>query len=767
MGQGVWRLPRRARANIGRNQALAAAKIEKEQPYDLADLYYPVARLSRDQPVRPTWIGDRIHTVTATLHTRYGLDLATVSQALSLTMPAEASAAIDDARLAYRRASVLAAWALLYLAVGIASWPALGIAVVSAGPLSIAPGWLSKAIAFLWKPPWRYIHLIFCGPWGSPIRASSTAALVVRLLVIYKGDQKMRDQLIQFIYARLARYSQWQDASDILDEDLRTKAFELLELVGQQAVDLQAVAAVACVFWLRSRLLPEGQDEADRQIAVDLYRIIHQVSPQAVPPELRSAVREEGPAGRAVRVDPKMAYRVLLINLNAALGVGDATKVSTCINVLQRLLDAMPADHTDRPEIMAILAAGHGGLYQITNDPADLDAEISILQSCTHDSGRTDSDFASQLQLLGDALEQRFRRAGAPADLDAAIRARRRTLALTAAGDPDRETRAYRLGTLLLTRAGRVGHLNDLDEGIEALQAACTTRDKGPDRCPWLYELGNGLLERYNRKYQPADLDAAITAYTDALSATDTSSPLYALYAVHAAHALQQRFNLRDDLTDCDAAIRTLRRALSEQATAQLPDDLRATQLGALGVALHERYLAVGDINDIHAAADGFRAAASSVHVSNQFQARMLIGLGVAVSLLHLHSGDESYWAESLEVYTAVAKSPAAGPNLRDQAAAGCAGLHRRRNDPAVPGPVVRSQELAAAIERLRGKGRTEQGLDELNQTIVYTQRLLSLSEPGDPASVRHMVLLGEDLLNDIIGPVGSVMPTRLCVLRC
>ena len=557
----------------------------------------------------------------------------------------------------------------------------------------------------------------------------------------------MRDQLIQFIYARLARYSQWQDASDILDEDLRTKAFELLELVGQQAVDLQAVAAVACVFWLRSRLLPEGQDEADRQIAVDLYRIIHQVSPQAVPPELRSAVREEGPAGRAVRVDPKMAYRVLLINLNAALGVGDATKVSTCINVLQRLLDAMPADHTDRPEIMAILAAGHGGLYQITNDPADLDAEISILQSCTHDSGRTDSDFASQLQLLGDALEQRFRRAGEPADLDAAIRARRRTLALTAAGDPDRETRAYRLGTLLLTRAGRVGHLNDLDEGIEALQAACTTRDKGPDRCPWLYELGNGLLERYNRKYQPADLDAAITAYTDALSATDTSSPLYALYAVHAAHALQQRFNLRDDLTDCDAAIRTLRRALSEQATAQLPDDLRATQLGALGVALHERYLAVGDINDIHAAADGFRAAASSVHVSNQFQARMLIGLGVAVSLLHLHSGDESYWAESLEVYTAVAKSPAAGPNLRDQAAAGCAGLHRRRNDPAVPGPVVRSQELAAAIERLRGKGRTEQGLDELNQTIVYTQRLLSLSEPGDPASVRHMVLLGEDLL--------------------
>jgi hypothetical protein len=118
---------------IGRNQALAAAEIEKEQPYDLADLYYPVARLSRDRPVRPTWMGDRICAVTAALRTRYGLDLATVWPALSLTMPAEASAAIDDARLAYRRASVLAGWALLYLAVGIAWWPALGIAVVAAG----------------------------------------------------------------------------------------------------------------------------------------------------------------------------------------------------------------------------------------------------------------------------------------------------------------------------------------------------------------------------------------------------------------------------------------------------------------------------------------------------------------------------------------------------------------------------------------------------------------------------------------------------------
>ena len=557
----------------------------------------------------------------------------------------------------------------------------------------------------------------------------------------------MRDQLLEFIYARLARYSQWEDASDILDEDLRARALELLRLVGQQTTDLQAVAAAACVFWLRFRLLPEGQDEEDLQLAIDLYRVIHQVSPEAVPPELRSAMQSEGPVSSAVRVDPKVAYRGLLIYLNAALGAGDAAKVSTCLEAMQRLLDAMPTSYPDRSEIMATLAAGHGGLYQLTSDPADLDAEISILQSCTANSDRTDSDFAFQLQLLGDALEQRFKRADRPADLDAAIRARRRVVALTAADGSDRATRAYQLGVLLLARAQRVGHLNDLDEGIEALQLACMTRDDGNDRGGRLSELGSGLLERYDRKYLPADLDAAISAYTEVLGATDVGSPLYALYVVHAAHALQQRFNLRDDLTDCDAAIGILRRSLSETATTRAPDELRAAQFGALGIAHYERYLAVGDINDIHAAAEAFHSAASPVNANNSVEPDMLIGLGLAYSLLHRYSGDESYWARALEAYTAVAESPTARPDLRDQATGGCAGLHRRRNAPALPGPVVRSQELAAAIEHLRDKDRTEQGLGELNQTIVHTQRLLNLTEPGAPESVNNMILLSEDLL--------------------
>ena len=107
-----------------------------EQSYDLAQLYYPVARVARERPVRPTWAGDRIHALTVSLHRRYELDLPAVWPALSLVIPSEAAAAIDAASGAYRRAAVLAGWAVLYAAVGIAWWPGLAVAGVTAATAS-------------------------------------------------------------------------------------------------------------------------------------------------------------------------------------------------------------------------------------------------------------------------------------------------------------------------------------------------------------------------------------------------------------------------------------------------------------------------------------------------------------------------------------------------------------------------------------------------------------------------------------------------------
>lgn len=121
---------------IGRNQALAAAKAAVPQPYDLALLYHPVARVARERPDRPTWAGDRIHALVVSLHRRYELDLPVVWPALSLVIPGEAGAAIDAAGDAYRRAATLAGWAVLYAVVGIAWWPGLAIAGMTAATAS-------------------------------------------------------------------------------------------------------------------------------------------------------------------------------------------------------------------------------------------------------------------------------------------------------------------------------------------------------------------------------------------------------------------------------------------------------------------------------------------------------------------------------------------------------------------------------------------------------------------------------------------------------
>lgn len=118
--------------HAARAQGLADAGVVAAPRIDLAQLYHPVERVSRDRPVRPTWAGDRINGVATALRKRYHLDIPTVWPMLSLTIPAETSKAIDAARERYQRAARLAGWALLYAPVAVVWWPGLIIVAVAA-----------------------------------------------------------------------------------------------------------------------------------------------------------------------------------------------------------------------------------------------------------------------------------------------------------------------------------------------------------------------------------------------------------------------------------------------------------------------------------------------------------------------------------------------------------------------------------------------------------------------------------------------------------
>ncbi|MDT0573755.1 hypothetical protein RM704_41010 [Streptomyces sp. DSM 3412] len=92
-------------------------------------------RIADARPVRPTWPGDRLDAVDARLNEQLGVDVAAVWPLLWLHAPDTTRAEITAARDAMQRATTLAGWALLYLAVAGVWWPG---ALVSAAIMATA-----------------------------------------------------------------------------------------------------------------------------------------------------------------------------------------------------------------------------------------------------------------------------------------------------------------------------------------------------------------------------------------------------------------------------------------------------------------------------------------------------------------------------------------------------------------------------------------------------------------------------------------------------
>ncbi|MEU1041889.1 hypothetical protein [Streptomyces sp. NPDC005907] len=84
------------------------------------------------RPLRPTWIGDRLHAADQRVYDAYGLELGAAWPRLWLTVPDAVRAELLSAREAYGAAFGLAGWAALYLLLGAWWWPALPAAAVVA-----------------------------------------------------------------------------------------------------------------------------------------------------------------------------------------------------------------------------------------------------------------------------------------------------------------------------------------------------------------------------------------------------------------------------------------------------------------------------------------------------------------------------------------------------------------------------------------------------------------------------------------------------------
>lgn len=100
---------------------------------DNAASWRAMRRIALEKPDRPTWIGDRIHSVVVRLNRDSQLDLTTIWPHLWIWMPEASRAEITTARESVSRATTLIGWGLLYLVLGCLWWPSLLIAMVVLG----------------------------------------------------------------------------------------------------------------------------------------------------------------------------------------------------------------------------------------------------------------------------------------------------------------------------------------------------------------------------------------------------------------------------------------------------------------------------------------------------------------------------------------------------------------------------------------------------------------------------------------------------------
>lgn len=553
----------------------------------------------------------------------------------------------------------------------------------------------------------------------------------------------MRDRLLRFVRARLDRYARWQDAGDLLDDAVEARALELLEFLGTQTDDFEAVSILALLFWIRYTLLPAGADEPDLQRAIMLYRAVHQVAPDQVPHELRSAVgSKDGPTRTSIpqRIDAERFHVAVMLELQDALAECDARGVADCVSRLRFLLDHIPPAYPYWREVAASLAGAHAASYQLAPDPADLDAQVDLLTTCDAQVQDPGPEYALQLGLLGDALHERHGRGGPASDLDTAISVRRRIVGMTDSEDPQWGPRSFDLGRAFLERGALSPRLDDLDAAIEHLDGACSTVIADFHDGAWFHNLGDALLRRSDRGAQQADLDAAIAAYAAAWNGVRSGSRREQLHLFAYVTALQQRSTLRDDVSDCDMAVRVIREAI-----ARLADGTQAAGHHlALGLALVERYLAAGDLADVAAAVESFRTSVSMAGADGPMVINALVSLANGSSLLHQHTADPSHLAEGVDAYTTVAESPAADADLRAQCISARADLRRRMGPPPDASRIHR-EELIKAAEQER-PGRLEEPR-RLDRAITFTRRALDLGASTEPGAAALMIRLARYLL--------------------
>jgi len=302
-------------------------------------------------------------------------------------------------------------------------------------------------------------------------------------------------------------------------------------------------------------------------------------------------------------------------NLAEALWEGsrqrqDRDMLAEAIALLRRSIRSSPPDDPRLADFLSYLCRALTEMFGWDGEQAALDEAISAGRYALTGAQAAGTGQILGLTNLGVALTRRFEHFGDAASLDEAIE----TLRLAGAESPDnpreRATVLVSLGNALVIRFGRSGAAADLDEGVTALRAAAGQLPAGhTDRPLMLGNLGGALLlsaraladrdahppdvpqdtpqdvapdilmgapprGAHRRDTRAADgLDEAVAVLREAADTTPEGYPTRPIYLANLGSALFDRFRLRHDPSDLDAAVAALRQAAASQPGDGQPGD--------------------------------------------------------------------------------------------------------------------------------------------------------------------------------------------------
>jgi len=189
--------------------------------------------------------------------------------------------------------------------------------------------------------------------------------------------------LLDAVTRRMEVYGQTRDPDVVLSAGALTECDALVLLVDHPVDEseeeleafLEALSAVAWFHWARY----VASDEADRPAllaAMALFRMLYQIDPEAVPPELAEQFSTEEMPLRPMNVLwEAMASEII----EQAIAEQDASGADEAVFLLERALAGLPAGHDDRPRYLVNLATACQLRANGGRDPADARRAIALV----------------------------------------------------------------------------------------------------------------------------------------------------------------------------------------------------------------------------------------------------------------------------------------------------------------------------------------------------------------------------------------------------